>query len=394
MDASKTSIPRNLAEFKPTEDQMKFVPTLNIRNTVATFSICHRQTDPAELSDHIGGISFNPRQFAACTIRLSRATVLIFNSGKGVCAGAHSTDGARVTCAEAVRILCEAGKIVSFGHFAVRNIVHSSECGFNVDIDAIFKSYMFHVEYKSDKFPGLVLRIPHPKIVFIIFVSGKVIVTGARAPEDAQRAWSWCFLEVCSKFRMRHEKFASAAQYHMQLVNSNKMASALLAAGAVRYTKVDREWLGKPDAADDVFGANSSVNGHQTKNPWLDNGSLGFHALPPRLALQSIGCKHERPEDDSKLAPLFELMGGDHKPTPSNNNAPPTPIPSSATSDDQDLADQHERGTKYVPLDKLLATEYAQARKRMAAFQPERNAPKRQHKSLAGLINKYLRRLS
>ncbi|MCK4937623.1 MAG: TATA-box-binding protein, partial [Methanosarcinales archaeon] len=37
------------------------------------------------------------------------------------------------------------------------------------------------------QFPGLVYRIKSPKIVVLIFSSGKLVVTGGKSPADCQR---------------------------------------------------------------------------------------------------------------------------------------------------------------------------------------------------------------
>ena len=39
-----------------------------------------------------------------------------------------------------------------------------------------------NVEYEPEQFPGLVYRIKDPKIVVLIFSSGKIILTGGRNP--------------------------------------------------------------------------------------------------------------------------------------------------------------------------------------------------------------------
>ena len=40
------------------------------------------------------------------------------------------------------------------------------------------------VEYEPEAFPGLVCRIADPKIVFLLFSSGKIVITGGKIIED------------------------------------------------------------------------------------------------------------------------------------------------------------------------------------------------------------------
>jgi transcription initiation factor TFIID TATA-box-binding protein len=39
-----------------------------------------------------------------------------------------------------------------------------------------------------EQFPGLVYRVSHPKVVVLLFGSGKLGITGGRKPEDAVNA--------------------------------------------------------------------------------------------------------------------------------------------------------------------------------------------------------------
>ena len=44
------------------------------------------------------------------------------------------------------------------------------------------------VEYEPEQFPGLVYRIDEPKVVVLLFGSGKLVCTGARKPSDVEQA--------------------------------------------------------------------------------------------------------------------------------------------------------------------------------------------------------------
>jgi transcription initiation factor TFIID TATA-box-binding protein len=59
-------------------------------------------------------------------------------------------------------------------------------------------------------FPGLIYRMVNPKIVLLIFVSGKIVLTGAKVREEIYRAFevlqtSWLPIQsiypVLSEFR-------------------------------------------------------------------------------------------------------------------------------------------------------------------------------------------------
>ena len=40
------------------------------------------------------------------------------------------------------------------------------------------------VQYEPELFPGLIYRMKQPKIVLLIFVSGKIVLTGAKVTYD------------------------------------------------------------------------------------------------------------------------------------------------------------------------------------------------------------------
>ncbi|MDD3574298.1 MAG: TATA-box-binding protein, partial [Methanospirillum sp.] len=44
------------------------------------------------------------------------------------------------------------------------------------------------IEYEPEQFPGLVYRLDEPKVVVLLFGSGKLIITGGKVPEDARKA--------------------------------------------------------------------------------------------------------------------------------------------------------------------------------------------------------------
>jgi transcription initiation factor TFIID TATA-box-binding protein len=44
------------------------------------------------------------------------------------------------------------------------------------------------VEYEPEQFLGLVFRLYEPRVVLLLFGSGKLVCTGARTPQDVEDA--------------------------------------------------------------------------------------------------------------------------------------------------------------------------------------------------------------
>ena len=71
----------------------------------------------------------------------------------------------------------------------VQNIVATSDLGAQIDLNAVAISLgPGKVEYEPEQFPGLVYRIDEPKVVLLLFGSGKLVCTGARKPHDVEEA--------------------------------------------------------------------------------------------------------------------------------------------------------------------------------------------------------------
>jgi transcription initiation factor TFIID TATA-box-binding protein len=56
-----------------------------------------------------------------------------------------------------------------------------------VDLDAVVRGCP-RVEYRPERFPGLVFRLKRPKTATLIFSTGKMVCTGARSEKEARRA--------------------------------------------------------------------------------------------------------------------------------------------------------------------------------------------------------------
>src|SRR2546425_28216 len=74
-------------------------------------------------------------------------------------------------------------------NFRIENVVASTSLGRELDLKAIaIPLGPGAVEYEPEQFPGLVYRIDEPKVVLLMFGSGKVVCTGARKPADVEKA--------------------------------------------------------------------------------------------------------------------------------------------------------------------------------------------------------------
>lgn len=62
-------------------------------------------------------------------------------------------------------------------------MVGSADVDFKIQLEALALKHATYCSYEPELFPGLIYRIIQPKIVLLIFNSGKVVLTGRKSPE-------------------------------------------------------------------------------------------------------------------------------------------------------------------------------------------------------------------
>ncbi|KAH1256430.1 TATA-box-binding protein [Glycine max] len=121
-------------------------------------------------------------RFAAVIMRIRdpKTTALIFASGKMVCTGAKSEQQSKLAARKYARIIQKLGFPAKFKDFKIQNIVGSCDVKFPIRLEGLAYSHGAFSSYEPELFPGLIYRMKQPKIVLLIFVSGKIVLTGAK----------------------------------------------------------------------------------------------------------------------------------------------------------------------------------------------------------------------
>jgi transcription initiation factor TFIID TATA-box-binding protein len=89
----------------------------------------------------------------------------------------------------ATQIKKSGEKINMHPKIEVQNIVATSDLGCEINLNSIAVTLgLDRVEYEPEQFPGLVYRLDEPRVVLLLFGSGKMVCTGARRPSDIQLA--------------------------------------------------------------------------------------------------------------------------------------------------------------------------------------------------------------
>ena len=147
--------------------------------------------DLREIALKAKNAEYNPRRFAAVIMRIKepKTTALIFSSGKMVCTGARTEEESRQASRIYAKIILKLGFPVKFSEFTVHNIVASCDVKFPIRLEGLANTYLKFCSYEPEMFPGLIFHMLDPKIVLLIFVSGKIVLTGAKKREDIYRAY-------------------------------------------------------------------------------------------------------------------------------------------------------------------------------------------------------------
>jgi len=168
-------------------------PHIIVQNIVATASVC-RGLCLKRLVETLPCAEYNATRFAAVTTRLVRpkTTALFFASGKIVCTGARTINAVRLAVRKFTRMVELTGVNVELRDFRVQNIVASTTCSAGVDLLAMQRAHTLASSYEPELFPGLIFRPIHgtDSTVFLVFASGRVVVTGAKTTERTVAGWT------------------------------------------------------------------------------------------------------------------------------------------------------------------------------------------------------------
>src|SRR3972149_1417154 len=154
---------------------------ISIENVVASATL-DQKIDLLSIMKVFRNVEYRPKQFPGLVFRLKRpkTATLIFGSGKMVCTGAKSEKQARGAVKKVVRELKNNGIIIlGKPEIVIQNIVASANLWGKIDLEKA-ASIMDNVMYEPEQFPGLIYRMGEPKVVMLLFASGKLVCTGAK----------------------------------------------------------------------------------------------------------------------------------------------------------------------------------------------------------------------
>ena len=162
---------------------------IKVVNIVISTSLKH-DVPLEKMAATLSNTEYNPEQFPGLVIRIKepKTSALIFSSGKVVCTGARSMEKVEESIRKIIKSLEKIGiKITIKPEIKIQNIVASAGLGGGINLEKATYS-LGKTMYEPEQFPGLIYRMAEPKVVILLFASGKLVCTGAKHEEDVYQA--------------------------------------------------------------------------------------------------------------------------------------------------------------------------------------------------------------
>ena len=188
------------------DKKIEIIPT--IQNLVCTAQLnCQLRLREIALQEQ--NTQYEPKRFSGLIMRIKepKATSLIFSNGKIIVLGTKTEEDSRNACRKIGRIIQRINYPVKLTNIKIQNMVGSCDVKFQINlirlnnnINRFVKSS--RVAFEPEIFPGLIYwLIPDkslnnennekpPNIVFLIFASGKIVISGGKNRHQIYEAFN------------------------------------------------------------------------------------------------------------------------------------------------------------------------------------------------------------
>jgi len=166
--------------------------TVQIQNVVASaafnqtfdlITIANAFPENTEFKGRFPGLIFK--------LKKPKITLLIFRTGKMVCTGGKGENEASRAILRAARKLRKGGiNVAREPEIQITNIVASATLNGIIDLDKLYSSEGMggNILFEAEQFPALIYRWESPKVIFLIFSTGKIVCVGAKKEKEIYEA--------------------------------------------------------------------------------------------------------------------------------------------------------------------------------------------------------------
>jgi len=139
-------------------------------------------------------VEYQPKAFPGLVFRLEKpkTATLLFENGKLICVGAKSEREAQKAVLKVVELLRSRGINAEEPEITVRNVVASADLESRVDLEGLCERAGVTASkliYEPEQFPAAIYRMENPRVVFIIFPTGKTMCVGAKKTSEVHEAF-------------------------------------------------------------------------------------------------------------------------------------------------------------------------------------------------------------
>jgi transcription initiation factor TFIID TATA-box-binding protein len=164
---------------------------VKVQNIVASTTFADK-LDLDIIIHSVEGAEYEPEQFPGLVYKLKdpKTATLLFKSGKANCTGAKNIEDVHKSIDIIAKTLKKLGiTVYKNREIAVQNIVATADLGGELNLtETAMALGLENIEYEPEQFPGMVYRIREPKVVMLLFSTGKIVCTGAKNVEDVSTA--------------------------------------------------------------------------------------------------------------------------------------------------------------------------------------------------------------
>ena len=192
-------------------------PQASVHNLVGTAMIQKKIQSPdlLSISRLFPNCSYDKQKFAAITIRIHSpaCTVLLFTSGKMVLTGCRSYMQCVLAAHEVVRLLRHGvpGVFLRLRNVTIQNIVGNVDLmlkNASMDLERFHTDHNIFSTYQKNMFPGLIFRPDNSPVVLLVFLSGKIVITGGKSTSDVNGGWTLLW-PIVQQYIKHHDLTAS-----------------------------------------------------------------------------------------------------------------------------------------------------------------------------------------
>ncbi|CAH2251079.1 TATA-box-binding [Pelobates cultripes] len=159
------------------------------RNIVSTVNLgC--KLDLKTIALRARNAEYNPKSYKTNTARVcDQVDARIASNGLVHFTAWKSEEQSRLAARKYARVVQKLGFPAKFLDFKIQNMVGSCDVKFPIRLEGLVLTHQQFSSYEPELFPGLIYRMIKPRIVLLIFVSGKVVLTGAKVRAEIYEAF-------------------------------------------------------------------------------------------------------------------------------------------------------------------------------------------------------------